>query len=183
MTKTEIINIALGRLGEVGIQSIDEGSAVANSAGTVYDSARRATLREYNWSFALREERLSRTEESRSSFYEYTFALPGDCLRIIRAVGNAGYETAGAFIHSNSPVLTVQYVADIEDAGLFDSKFIEALSYKLASELAMPVKGSSELMAAYNNAYLTLVRDSAAESASERRGELPDNPYIDARFA
>ena len=183
MTATEIINIALARLGESPIQTIDEGTAVANAAKTIYDSARRAALRDYNWSFALKESKLSRMEQCGSSFYAYAFALPGDCVRIIRAAGSADYETAGAFVYSNSPELTVQYTADIDDAGLFDSKFIEALSYKLASELAMPVKGSPELMANYNNAYLSLAKGSAAESATERRQELPDNPYIDARFA
>jgi hypothetical protein len=78
--------------------------------------------------------------------------------------------------------VTLEYVADVEDTGLFDAKFIEAFSYKLAAALAMTVKGSPELMANYTNLYQTLVTDAAAKSAHEERVYLSDNPYLEARY-
>ena len=75
----------------------------------------------------------------------------------------------------------MEYVADITDEAMFDSKFVEALSYKLASELAMTVKGSNELMASYSNAYSAFIKQAASESAGESRMYLPENPYVEAR--
>lgn len=183
MTKTEIINMALGRLGESPIQSLDENSVPARAALLVYDAARRAALRDYPWSFALKEADLVRNAVCASKFFAYSFALPFGCLKVVEVLGDAEYETGGADLYSNSPAIHLKYVADVEDTDIFDSKFTEALTYKLASELAMPVKGSAELMASYNNAYTTLAQGSAAESERESRQVLSDNPYVDARFA
>ncbi len=183
MTKIELINIALGRLGESPIQSLDEGSVPARAAAIVYDPARKSALRDYPWSFALKEADLARYEVCDSAFFAYSFALPFDCLRVIAVHGSAEYEVAGMTFYTNTPKVRLKYIADVDDTGLFDSKFAEAFSYKLASELAMPVKGSAELMASYNNAYTTLAQDSAVKSERENRQLLPDNPYVDARFA
>ena len=68
------------------------------------------------------------------------------------------------------------------DENEFDAKFVEALTYKLASELAMPVKGSAELMASYSNAYQTLINRAATESAWEEKEPRSGNPYLEARF-
>jgi uncharacterized protein with ATP-grasp and redox domains len=85
-------------------------------------------------------------------------------------------------LHTNSEDAVLLYIWDNDNEDEFDSKFVEALSYKLASELAMPVKGSPELMSSYSNAYLNLVKDAATESINERFEEMDDNPYITARY-
>lgn len=181
MTKIELINNALARLGERPIQSLTENSAVASIVQTVYRGAIQSALRDYNWSFAIREKELPRTE-AKSHFYKFTYALPHDSLRVIRTLGNQTFAVQGNVLCSNEERVVIQYIADITDEELFDSKFIEAISYKLASELAMPVKGSSELMASYSNAYMNLVQKGASESANEQHQELSDNPYVDARW-
>jgi hypothetical protein len=181
MTKTEIINVALSRLGESPIQSPEDGSAAANAANIVYDIARRAALRDYPWSFAVREADLPRLEQG-GYFYEYAYELPSDCIRVVELLGNPEYETSGRSLLTNAADIKLRYVADVSDTGLFDSKFTEALTYKLASELALSIKGSPELMASYNNAYLSLAKDGGAKSAQESRKELSDNPYVDARY-
>ena len=76
----------------------------------------------------------------------------------------------------------LEYVRDVDDPALFDDKFVEALSFKLASDLAMPVKGSLELTANYMNVYTTKIAQAAARSAGEEHHPESDNPYLDARF-
>lgn len=184
--KVEIINIALARLGESPIQSLGEGSAPADAASLVYDFERRAALRDYNWNFATRQTTLARLEKQPLDF-RFAYALPPDCLRVARVWegdhhGEIKHVVRGDELYTNSggPVC-VEYVADIEDGSLFDAKFAEALSYKIAAALAMPIKGSSELMASFMNVYQSFVKDGATVSSSEKWGQLPDNPYVDAR--
>ena len=180
--RVEIVNIALARLGESPIQSLDEGTVPANMAKLLFDSARRSTLRDYNWSFALAAAPLARLAEKPVDF-RCAYALPTDCLRAVRLRGGRSFAVRGRELLTNecgTPVL--EYVADVTDETKFDSKFAEALSYKLASELAMPVKGSSELMASYSNAYQAYITQAAAESARETHVRLPENPYLDARY-
>ena len=189
--KVEIVNIALARIGESPIQSFEEGSVPANTARLVYDAARRSTLRDYNWNFALATATLARYEEAPDDF-PFAFALPSDCLRVIRlrCAGVPDFRNApkipfvlrGGRLLANEPKVLLEYLRDVTDENEFDSKFVEALSYKLASELAMPVKGSAELMASYSNAYQTLVNRAATESAWEEADRRPVNPYLDARY-
>lgn len=184
--RVEIINLALARLGESPIQSLDEGSTPANAATQLYDLERQATLRDYPWNFALKQASLARVEEAAFDFHT-AFALPGDCLRAVRLWGADRNEVTRftvrtKVLYADPERVTLEYVADVEDTGLFDAKFVEAFSYKLAASLAMTVKGSSEMMANYMNMYQTLVTDAAAKSAGEERVYLSDNPYLEARY-
>lgn len=182
--RVEIINIALARLGESPIQSLEEGSAPANAAKLLYASERRATLREYPWSFALKQAALARSSQSAADF-RYVYALPADCLRAVRVRGSGGnapcFSVRGDKLYSDESSVTLEYVADMDDGDLFDSKFTEAFSYRLASALAMPVKSSPELMGSFMNLYKELISDAAVQSAREERVQLSDNPYLEAR--
>lgn len=197
--KVEIVNIALARLGESPIQSFEEGSVPANSARLVYDSARRSTLRDYNWNFAVATAELARYADTQAGDFPFAFALPSDCLRVIRLrlatpPGQVRSRTCGDFgrnlpftlrggrLLAHEPRVVLEYLRDVTDENEFDAKFIEALTYKLASELAMPVKGSAELMASYSNAYQTLINRAATESAWEEKEPRSGNPYLEARF-
>ena len=197
--KVEIVNIALARLGESPIQSFEEGSVPANSARLVYDSARRSTLRDYNWNFAVATAELARYADTQAGDFPFAFALPADCLRVIRLrlatpPGQVRSRTCGDFgrnlpftlrggrLLAHEPKVVLEYLRDVTDENEFDAKFIEALTYKLASELAMPVKGSAELMASYSNAYQTLINRAATESAWEEKESRSGNPYLEARY-
>ena len=179
--KVEIVNIALSRLGESPIQSMDEGTVPANMAKVLYDSARRSTLRDYNWNFALKIANLARLAEVPCDF-RFAYALPSDCLRAVRLRGRAPYVLRGKVLYTDAETPALEYIVDVTNEADFDSKFIEAFSYKLASELAMPVKESRELMASYSNAYSAFIQQAAAESAREMEVSLSDNPYVEARF-
>lgn len=176
----EIINIALGRLGESPIQSIEEGSVAANMAKIMYDPARRAALRDYNWNFAMRTERLAMLAVEAVDF-RHAFSLPPDCLRAVRLSGNLPFVIRGSVLYADADDCILEYVADVSDPTLFDSDFVEALSFKLASDLAMPVKGAENLMSSFRNAYESLLVDAAALGGRETRVDLPENPYLDAR--
>lgn len=193
MNKVEIVNLALARLGESPIQDFDEGSVPANMAKSFYPQALRAVLRDYNWNFALATAKLARLAEDPVDFH-FAFALPADCLRVIRlrregapdgGTGGGGprYVLRGDRLLTDVEFPVIEYVRDVTDTTQFDDKFIEALSYRLASDLAMPVKGSTDLMANYNNVYTALVQQAAAISAGEQRTTGRGcNPYVEARF-
>ena len=178
--KVEIVNIALARLGESPIQDLDEGTVPANMAKMLYDSARQAALRDYNWNFALATASLARLSRGAVDF-RFAYALPANCLRAVRLTGGAPFLLRGNALHTNEETPVLEFVRDVSDEAEFDSKFVEAFSYKLASDLAMSVKGSSELMASYANLYSNLIQQAAAESAGESRHTLSDNPYLEAR--
>ena len=187
--KVEIVNLALARLGESPIQSLTEGTVPANMANVFYDPARRAALRDYNWNFAISTASLSRLVDGVAGF-RFAFALPADCLRVIRIMGERDFSGSGGSYTLRSGKLctdleevTIEYIRDVDDPSEFDDKFVEAFSCKLASDLAMPVRGSAELMANFANMYSALIARAAALSAHEDMapGLVSENPYVEAR--
>lgn len=181
LNKLEIVNLALARLGESPIQSMDEGSATSNVARTMYEGARQSALRDHNWNFALRKEPLARLDASPVD-YEYVFALPSECLRVVGVEGNPEYTVRSGRLYTNSSAVYLEYIFDEQDTQRFDSMFTEALTYKLASDFAMAIKGSPDLMSAYSRAYTNLISSISSLSQNEKGTELAENPYLDARF-
>ena len=51
-TETDMVNLALGKLGEYRITSMSDGTAAAEKASFLYESTRDALLRRHNWNFA-----------------------------------------------------------------------------------------------------------------------------------
>nr|DAM23070.1 MAG TPA: tail tubular protein [Caudoviricetes sp.] len=189
--KVEIVNLALARLGDMLIQDLEEGSAAANQAKLFYEPSRRAVLRDFNWNFALKIDRLALLED-RPLDFNFAYALPADCLKAIRlrrrGARDYGEEDPGErFVLRSGTVCTdakeayLEYIRDVSDETEFDDKFIEAFSYKLAAELAAPLTGRFDLMNSFLNAYTVLVREAATLSARENRRILPENPYVEAR--
>ena len=207
--KLDIVNLALMRIGESPIQSMDEGSTPARSATMLYDISRRAVLRDYDWSFAIKLETLPVTaSDEPGEKFSYSGVLPADCLRVVEvlpsgAVGPMqaidaigvppGVTPANPFrtewfrvyngklyTHIKSPL--VKYVSDEENVDLFDSKFIEAFSYKLAGELAMSVRQSETLLTSMLNAYQAIVSKASEESQNEHDLALSQNPYVEVRY-
>lgn len=222
--KLDIINLALMRIGESPIQSIDEGSTPANSAKALYDISRRAVLRDFDWAFAMKTTNLPLlVTEDEDEPGVYVCLIPSDCLRVVQVMRREGrghnqnngtvtipttgpngsgemsfvgelvqhpfyhfssewFRVQGNRLYVRTKVPYVRYIRDEEDTGLFDSKFIEAFSYKLAGELAMPVRQDTQLMASMLNAYQALIGKGAEESQNEHDDALPHNPYVDVRF-
>ena len=182
-SKLEIVNIALARLGESPIQSLTEDSVPARVVSLLFDSARKSALRDYNWSFATRSASLARMSALPEELFDfqYAYALPPDCLRALRLRSGGAFLIRYKYLYTDDASSVLEYIADIPDAEAFDAKFTEAFTYKLASELAMSIKGSPDLMAAMSNAYTALTQSAAAETARESHDDLPDNPYVEAR--
>ena len=180
--RVEIVNLALARLGESPIQSLDEASVPAATARQLYDPARQAALRDYNWSFALKLQSLAQLDApDATGEFSACFALPADCLRAVRLLSGAPFVVRGRALCTNASSPTLEYVRNVTDEAEFDAKFVEALSYKLASELAMPIKGSETMLSAMANRFTALAEQAAAESIREAKPAHSANPYVEAR--
>lgn len=191
--QTDIVNQALGLLGESPIADLTEGSAVSIAASRQYDAVRRMLLRKYNWTFALRRKRLVEMANATPGVYSHTYALPEDCLRPIRIIGAddrtppdespvTGFEPVGdRRISCDDPDPLLEYVANITDTTIFDDLFTEALAYHLAAALAMPITGDGSKWQAMKQAARQFTSEAAAQSGRERRDPGTVNPYVDAR--
>lgn len=180
--KIELINLALAKLGESPVTSLEDGTAPANAARLLFDASRRSVLRSYPWNFATRYATIPRLAELDGDGCSI-FPVPADCLCVISVNGGDTFERReGGIAYMGEGPLLVKYTADVTDPVRFDDRFSEALCFKLASELAIPIKGSNELTQYYDSLYRDLIARAAAVSAGEKSVPSDDNPYVSARW-
>ena len=194
MDKIEIINLALARIGVSSIERIDEPSEAARQTKAFYDHVRRTVLRKFPWGFATRRLELAMISETPAA-YKYAYRQPTDALFIRRLYKSGSTkpwdqkhykcvsDTSGRVIYTNEEFAEVEYTADIQDASLFDDSFIDAMSWKLAAEVAFPLTGRADLAANAVQGYNAYFTEAAGEDAAE--GNEPEeyvNRLAMARF-
>ncbi len=151
MTVVDVCNQALARLGAEKILGLDDGSKGARFCRLFYEQTRDEVLRSHPWNFAMKREVLSRLVDEPVFGWKRQYQLPPDFLRLVQLNGFAETEAArnseieGNTLLCDEDEAQVRYVRRMEDAGLFDPLFAEALAMKLASKLAQPLTGSRTL--------------------------------------
>ena len=82
------------------------------------------------------------------------------------AVSAKDHETV---VLTNVEAAMMEYVAVFDDTTKYDPCFVEALCYKLASEMAMPLTGNGELATFYSRSYAASLQRAKALNADEGR--------------
>lgn len=164
-TKLQIFNWALQRIGEVGMESELEDSAIGDLLRNTYDLNRKSMLRSYPWNFCQTTKQLTEVDEDIPD-YRYAYALPADCLFPTKLIGSNGDVVAewdynlsqymgnvdeweirtGHKLYSNIPGLIIKYTIDVDDESLFDELFADAFAWRLANEVAMPITKKPEVV-------------------------------------
>ena len=171
MTSTvEICNLALVRLGVQTINALTEGSAQSIHCGLLYEPTRDALLRMVPWRFATARQALAILADATApAEWSHVYQLPSDCLaaRYVEppdglfapgetadqdvavvspnASAASKFEVRGRTVVTHQPNAVLIYTARIENPIQFDPLFVEALSYKLAADLAMPLQSDREM--------------------------------------
>ena len=141
-----ICNQALGWLGANLITSFDDNTKEANLCLTNYCLIRDAVLEVADWSFAIKRVELSALAEAEPG-YGQAYQLPVDCIRVILASPNTDFSTTSEMmweledrkVLTNEGTVFIRYVAKIADPVRYSPGFINALAYRLASEIAVPL--------------------------------------------
>jgi len=151
-SKIDIANQALTALGATRIISFDDESTEADVMNTIYEPVKRALLRSYPWNCATRRAKLAQLTDPPVNEYNYQFALPEDCLKVLNVyVGDwedvresweqSEFRIEGKKLLTNSQNIIIKYILDIPE-GTMDSHVEMAFVAKLASEAAYPIQGS-----------------------------------------
>jgi len=191
----DICNIALGRLNIDPINDISPPvTAVEKACARLYPTARDDTLRSFPWNFAQKEVQLSLVAGVTKVGYEYVYAMPTDCVAARNIVSAAGrnieqkYQVisndAGTakIILSNVAEMWLAYTSNDIATPLFDASFIDALSWRLAADLSVPLKFSAEIQTAMWQAHTSILAHAQANDAAEGKQEpFNSNPWTEAR--
>lgn len=163
----QLCNMALSLIGsEARVSSISppDGSVEAGHCAAFYDIARTELLEPGSWAFSLKRAQPA-TLDHDSTGWTYAYAVPSDCLRVLRVLqpslgvtvftqdnypqphsddrASAPFDIEAGVLYTNQPDAVLLYVQDVTDTTWFTPAFTAALAYNLASFLAGPiVKGN-----------------------------------------
>lgn len=190
-TDVTIVNAALIRLGETTVTTLSDDTKPARLANAIYADLRDAVTRAHPWNFALARAELTANASAPTWGYANAYDLPGDpdhCLRVLAVEGEdeqAGRWTVeGRQILSNlSSPIRIVYLRRISDPADMDPLFREALSARLARELAEPLGKSTSLQQAMGEIYEAKLRE--ARSADGQEGTpavLAADTWVSARL-
>lgn len=135
-TDVSMASNALVLIGENPIQALSDNPAAEN----LYSRAYETLLADHPWSFAMKEQTLSRNSAAPDSLtgYQYTFNLPADLIRIWKLMPFGNYELVGNGLNSNETSVRLRYVYRANESDL-PAYFVEAMEYKLAMDFSMSV--------------------------------------------
>lgn len=150
----DICNYALSHMGKGTIASLSEASEAARSCSLRYESIRDKSLEDFPWRFAQRQTALSLRSGITIVGWDYVYAYPPNCISVNKVFTPATYNEperepfdefnpdGSRSIVTNLASAYAEFTARITDPSLFTSLFVEALSFHLASDLAVKLTGS-----------------------------------------
>lgn len=145
-SKLNIINMALGFLGEPPLTNLDEGNKLTRTAQVYYDAARDYTLKAHPWNFAIKRAGLSQEVDVPVFEFQFRYRLPADCLRVIytdddiysRVDGTRWpYKVEGRSLVTDLASVKIKYIAKIVEEGFYDPNFTVAFACYLAYMMSM----------------------------------------------
>lgn len=196
MDEVTVCNMALGHIGASTISSLsDTRSANAEACNTYFATARDATLEGADWNFARIRKSLAKLSDERPMEWQYGYAYPSDCVKfrriahVNRRTNNPyPFEVALRGDKSSQWILTdLQdavgvYTARIENLNLFSPMAIEALSWKLASLIVVPITRKMEAIAGLNAQFQLRLGQAETSSYNEQQGDKPnESELVEAR--
>ena len=195
--QADICNLAIARIGEREfISNIDEDTGTARACKVLYTNALEVQLASFHWPFAKKSAVLTAADVADREDWGYTYQLPSDCL-IVRHIWSGSRtpdasarvpfeleldaDSYGRVLLTDMASAQIVYTKRLTTAVNFPPLFVDALAWRLASELAMTVANRPDLaVRAAQAAELAFSR--ATASALNETSELqPESEFITAR--
>jgi hypothetical protein len=179
----DIASNALVLIGDSPITSFDDSGAGAQTAKNLYPETYEALLGDHPWTFALKEQSLSKLTQTPDdeTGYSNAFQVPVDCVRIWKIMNHSDYDIVGDLIYSNEDELICRYIYKVDESKL-PSYFVKALEYKLAAEFAVAVTEDINKADFYERKHLSqLGKARTINSQGHPQVSIVDNPFIDVR--
>lgn len=190
--KLDIYNWALIRIGEQTIEDENERSASAELLRYIYDLTRQSLMRSYPWNFCQDTAELTQIADEEPPDYLYVYQLPSDCLFPTKLVAQNtdvvsewDYEQMRYIgendeweirrdnkLYSNVSGLIIKYTVDHKDESKWDELFVDAMAWRLASEIAMQITKNEEVRAQCARAFINTMAHARGMQGAEGQKRL-----------
>lgn len=175
-TLTDIANLALGSIGEVNIQNIDENSTISrNVLGQLHESIRQVQIEIFWEELVVSFSPTALTEPYPTNPALFQYNLPTNFLEIVSISSNADWFLSGGKLVTRAVNPLVTYKRYSEEPTEWSAYLVELIYRKLAANIAMPVTQNTQITQMATQVYeasrLQNVARSSNRSRSRRRRE------------
>lgn len=180
----EIINRSLALLGVESITSISDNTKQASTARVIFDDTRAAVFRGHPWNCLTKRASLPKDVTPPAFGFGNAFVLPADFLRLLSIeVPQLPYQVENGKILSNNDDMKIVYTALVTDVTKYDTLLVDALTARLASDLAQPLLQSTSAMEQMWQMYELKLREAKFVDAQENAQDVLDTDYwLDSRL-
>jgi len=180
----DIASNALLLIGDSPISSFTDAGAGAQAAANLYPSTKEMVLSYHPWSFAMKEQELSRLSQAPDvrTNYKYAYQIPTDLIRLWAVFPYSDYTIVGEFLYSNQNSLLARYVYDVPETNI-PAHCVKALEYQMAAEFSVAVTEDENKASMYQSkASSQLAKASNIDSQGQPQESIQSSPFVEARF-
>lgn len=192
-SNVELANQALDHLGKDPISSLSENSTAARKINAAFERTLYAALARSHWPFVRKIAELAAvTPNDWDERWAFKYDLPIDCLTFVRLIPRVDipntepqltHQLFGSYVYANEPDAKAEYVFETTDTTAMPQPFLDAVSFLLARNVAMPLTRKRGYWADMNDAYEGQLGLAIEHSAGQEPTYYPQaaGGYIDAR--
>lgn len=188
VSKVDIYNLALQKLGAGRVSAIDEDAPNQRSCTACYAFMLDAELRSRAWVFSIKRVALAASTTSPAFGNLSAYPLPSDCLRPLFN-GNTfidwmieSIDDAPAILTADGAPLNLRYISRVTDPNRFDINFVQMLACRMALQMCEEITQSSSKKQDIGAEY-TLIRNVARQMNAYEilPQEGPEDTWLAAR--
>jgi len=192
MDSTTICNLALSKIGDQSITSLDDNTLESRFCKLFYPVVLGQVLMQNTWNFATQLASLSQNSAAPIFDWNFSYQLPADFARIVKfnsftstdAIAN--YEINGQTLLTDEESAEIAYISTSPDASTFTPAFVEVFALRLGAELAKPLAGSldlkNQLLAEFKVAISESGRIDANSTRPRKIEPWLNSPLVRSRF-
>ena len=187
----DMCNSALNLLGASTISALTDDSKNARLCNQRYDSVRNRVFRSHAWNCLHKRLQLAQNSTAPVIEYTYAYALPSDCLRVLKVHNGTtdsiksaiDYKLEGRNIVTDEGTIYLIYIALDTDPNNYDTYLQESISHQLAADLCYAITNNATLANNYMSRADERLREARFIDASENSlGTIESNEFTDARL-
>ena len=187
----DICNSALNLLGASTISALTDDSKNARLCNQRYEPVRNRVFRSHAWNCLHKRVQLAQNSTAPVVEYSYAYALPSDCLRVLKVhngttdsiASDINYKLEGRNIVTNEGTVYIIYIAIDTDPNNYDTYLQESISHQLAADLAYAVTNNATLADKYMVRADERLREARFIDATENSlGTIESSEFTDARL-
>ena len=184
-------NSSLNLLGASTISALTDDTKNARLCNQRYEPVRNRVFRSHAWNCLHKRVQLAQNSTAPVVEYDHAYALPSDCLRVLKihngttdSIATAlDYKLEGRNIVTDIDTVFLIYIALDTDPNNYDTYLREAISHQLAADLCYAITNNATLANNYMSRADERLREARFIDATENSLDTVEaNEFTNARL-